>query len=150
MALGRTIVAPGNARRTASSPRPRAKEVTELGEGRTHWVVKGPAGAELEWNAVVTRAVRPQLMSWRTEPGSLVQHAGTVRFEPDNGGTRVSVKMTYNAGGGIGHMLAALLGSDPRQQMHDDLGRMKILIERGVPPHDAARPETQQERPALH
>jgi uncharacterized membrane protein len=130
------------------------REVIDLGEGRSHWVVEGPAGAEIEWNAVVTSAVRPELMSWRTEPGALVQHAGTVRFEPDDGGTRVSVKMTYNAAGGVGRILAGLLGSDPRQQMHDDLARMKVFIERGVAPHDAARqerlPKTQPERPALH
>lgn len=124
------------------------KEVVDHGEGRTHWVVRGPAGTEFEWDSVVTRAIRPQLISWRTEPGSLVRHAGTVRFEPSNGGTRVSVKMTYNAAGGVGHALATLLGNDPRQQMNDDLARMKVFIERGVPPHDAAQPAVQPQ--ALH
>ena len=120
------------------------KEVTDLGEGRTHWIVKGPAGAEVEWDAAVTRDVRPQLIAWQTEPGSLVRHAGVVRFEPDGSGTRVHVKMNYDAAGGVGHLLASLLGRNPGQQMDDDLSRMKIFIERGVPPHDAARPETSQ------
>jgi uncharacterized membrane protein len=120
------------------------KEVTDFGDGRSRWVVNGLAGADLEWNVAVTRAVRPQLMAWQTEPGSLVQHAGAVRFEPDSGGTRVSVKMIYDGAGGVGHLLASMLGGDPGQQMDDDLSRMKIFIERGVPPHNAARPEASQ------
>jgi uncharacterized membrane protein len=124
------------------------KEVVDLGEGRTHWVVKGPAGVELQWDAVVTRTVRPGLIAWRTEPGSAVQHAGTVRFDPEDGGTRATVKMTYNAAGGVGHALAKLLGGDPRQQMNDDLARMKMFVERGVPPRDAAQPTIQPQ--ALH
>ena len=76
-------------------------------------------------------------------------HAGSVHFEDDNGGTRVSVKMSYNAAGGLGHAIASLLGSDPRQQMDDDLARMKTFIEHGVPPHDAARVEPGS-KPALH
>jgi hypothetical protein len=56
--------------------------------------------------------------------------------------------MTYDAGGGAGHLLESLLGSDSGQRMDDDLSRMKIFIERGAPPHDAERP--QQERSSLH
>jgi len=125
------------------------EQVREIGDGRTHWVVRGPAGSRFEWDAVVTRAIRPEVLSWRTEPGTIVQHAGSVHFEDDNGGTRVSVKMSYNAAGGLGHAIASLLGSDPRQQMDDDLARMKTFIEHGVPPHDAARVEPGS-KPALH
>ena len=51
--------------------------VRELDDGRTHWVVRGPAGSHFEWDAVVTRAIRPEVLSWRTEPGAMVQHAGS-------------------------------------------------------------------------
>ena len=64
-----------------------------------------------------------------------------MQFEPFDGGTRVSVKMAYDAGGGLGHALAVLLGSDPRRQMDNDVARMKIFIERSALPHDAERPE---------
>src|SRR5207248_3335216 len=58
---------------------------------------------------------------------------GLVRFErnPD-GSTRVDVKMSYNPpAGAIGHAVAALFGSDPKQAMDDDLVRFKSLLEHG-------------------
>jgi len=125
------------------------EQVREIGDGRTHWVVRGPAGSRFEWDAVVTRAIRPEVLSWRTEPGAMVQHAGSAHFEDADGGTRVRVKMSYNAAGGPGHAIASLLGSDPKQQMDDDLARMKTFIERGVPAHDAGEPELGL-KPALH
>jgi uncharacterized membrane protein len=124
------------------------EEVRELDDGRTHWVVRGPAGSHFEWDAAVTRAIRPEVLSWRTEPGAVVRHAGSVHFEEADGGTRASVKMSYNASGGLGLAIASLLGSDPKQQMDDDLARMKTFIEQGVPPHNAeSEPGS---KPALH
>jgi uncharacterized membrane protein len=115
------------------------RDVRDDGDGRTHWVVAGPGATRLEWDAVVTRAIRPQLLSWQTEPGSLVRHAGTVRLEPVGEGTRVSVKMSYSATGREGHPLATLLGRDPGRQMDDDLVRMMELIDQRQPPRDATR-----------
>ena len=125
------------------------QEVRDLGEGRTHWVVSGPAGARLEWDAVVTRAERPQWLAWRTEPGSPVQHAGSVQFEPFADGTRVTVRMSYDGAGGIGHALATLLGSDPRRQIEEDLARMKSFVEQKALPQDATQ-SAEPPRPALH
>jgi uncharacterized membrane protein len=135
---------------SASFPRfmSHVEEVRDLGGGRTHWVVTGPAGSRLEWDAVVTQAIRPEILSWRTEPGSVVQHAGTVQFEPYDNGTRLSVKMTYNAAGALGHAVATLFGHSPKQQMDDDLMRVKALVEQGAVPRDAMA--RQGERPALH
>ena len=115
------------------------QQVRDLGGGRTHWVVRGPSGAQLEWDAMVRRSIRPELLSWQTEPGSPVQHTGTVRFEPSQQGTRVSVNMTYDAGVGLGHALATSLGRDPGQQLNEDLARMKTIIEQGMPPAAASR-----------
>jgi uncharacterized membrane protein len=114
------------------------EEVRTLGERRQHWVVRGPAGMRVQWDALITRAESPRLVSWRTEPGSTVQHAGSAQFEPFDHGTRVTVRMSYNAGGAIGHALATLLGANPKQQLDDDLARMKMFVEQGVRPRDAA------------
>ena len=123
------------------------EEVRELDDGRMHWVVRGPAGSHFECDATVTRAIRPEALSWRTEPGAVVQHAGSVHFEDADDGTRVSVKMSYSAAGGLGHAIASLLGGDPKRQLDDDLARMKMFIEQGMPPHDAAESGS---KPALH
>jgi uncharacterized membrane protein len=119
------------------------RQVKDLGEGRSHWVVAGPGGVTLEWDAVLTRLDPDEVLAWRSEPGSLIGNTGMLRFErlgPDR--TRVHVKMSYHPpAGALGHALAALLGSDPKRKIDGDLLRMKTLIETGKPPHDAAEKE---------
>jgi uncharacterized membrane protein len=115
------------------------EEVRRLDDTRSHWVVKGPAGTRVEWDAVITEHVRPQRLAWSSEPGAPVQHAGSVQFDEQEGGTRVTVRMRYNPpGGAAGHAVARLLGRDPKQEMDADLMRMKAFIETGIAPHDAA------------
>jgi uncharacterized membrane protein len=73
--------------------------------------------------------------------GSALKHEGCVRFEPNRGGTRVSVLLRYvPPGGAFGHAVASLFGADPKSEMDADLLRMKSTIETGRPPHDAAQP----------
>ena len=55
-----------------------------------------------------------------------------MRFEPENGGTRVHVRMFYNpAGGMLSHSLAALPGAEPKHARDEDMVRMKSLFEIG-------------------
>lgn len=116
------------------------KEVRDLGDGRSHWMVGGPAGLPVQWDAILTEAKRPQKLAWRTEEDAPVQHAGEVHFEPELTGTRVSVHMSYAPPAGVfGHAVASLFGANPKRDMDDDLMRMKAFIETGIPPHDAAQ-----------
>jgi uncharacterized membrane protein len=125
--------------------------VIDYGGGRSHWIVKGPAGTEVEWESVITAADRPRSLSWRTEPGSMVQHIGTVNFEPSHGGTRVTVNITYNAAGTIGNTLASLLGSDPGRLLDEDLARIKAHLEgRAFDGQSAAPTEPPRPDQALH
>jgi uncharacterized membrane protein len=120
---------------------PHVQEVKDLGDGRSHWTVAGPAGMPVEWDADVSAYIPHEILAWRTEPNSLIQHAGIVRFQPNaGGGTTVDVRLSYNPGiGAVGHALAALFGADPKHQMDDDLLRMKTFIEIGKAPSDAAQ-----------
>jgi uncharacterized membrane protein len=72
-----------------------------------------------------------------------VQHAGVVRLEPVAGDrTRVEVTLSYNpVAGAAGHAVASILGADPKTRLDEDLLRMKTLLEKGRPPHDAAKPD---------
>jgi len=118
-------------------------EVRDLGRGRSHWVVRGPAGSEYAWNSVLTEQDRPHRLAWRSEAGADIPQSGAIQLEPHRGGTRVTVRMSYTPPAGVlGHGLASLLGSDPKAQMDDDLARMKAFIERGAVPRDAARPRS--------
>lgn len=116
---------------TSSERRPR----------QSHWKVAGPAGAPVEFDAEITRAVPNQMIAWKTLPGSPVGHAGIVRFDPETDGrTRVHIRMSYNPPAGwLGHGVAAAFGADPKHSMDGDLARMKTLIETGHAPHDASR-----------
>ena len=116
------------------------RDVRVTGEGQWHWRVAGPAGVEVEWDAEVTRAEPGRLLSWATVETAPVESFGTVRFVPVDGGTRVDVRLSYNPPlGAVGHAVAALLGADPKQQLDDDLLRLKSLLERGKPSGDEER-----------
>ena len=108
-------------------------EVRDLGSRRSHWIVKGPAGTEFAWNAVLTEHSRPSRLAWESEPGAEVEQSGSILFEPIHSGTRVTVRMSYRPpAGALGHAVASLLGRDPKRQMDEDLARMKSLVERGA------------------
>jgi uncharacterized membrane protein len=118
------------------------REVRDTGNGRSHWVVSGPAGVLLEWDAVITRLVPNELFAWRSAEGSAVEQAGVVRFEPNADGTatRVRIRFSYNPpAGAVGQALAALLGADPEKKVDEALMRIKTFIEAGSPRRDAAQ-----------
>jgi uncharacterized membrane protein len=115
------------------------REVRVRGDGTSQWFVEGPAGGTVSWEAVTTRLEPNKLIAWRTLPGSAVEHAGLLRFEPTEGGTRVFVTMSYTPpAGALGHAVARLFGTDPKSELNDDLMRMKVFLETGRRAHDAA------------
>ena len=99
---------------------------------RSHWVVKGPAGIDAEWDAEIINDVPNELIGWRSVDGSNVHNAGSVRFTPSPHGTEVKVLLRYDPpGGAIGAAFAKLFGEDPDRQVQEDLRRFKMLIETG-------------------
>ncbi len=110
------------------------EEIHDLGEGRSHWVVKGPAGAKVEFEAKMTQNVANEVVAWETTPDSMVKHRGQVRFKENKqgSGTTVNVNMAYTPPAGVaGHAVAKLFGKDPKSEMDADLARMKSLLEKG-------------------
>lgn len=119
------------------------RHVQQLQDGqskRWRWTVTGPAGTEFDFDTALTAYEKNRVLGWRTDPGSLIQHAGHIRFSEEPGGaTRADIRMTYNpVAGAVGHAVARLFGADAKRQMDDDIVRMKQYIETGLPPHDAA------------
>jgi uncharacterized membrane protein len=107
-------------------------EVTDLGNGRSHWVAAGPAGTKVSWNARETCHEPNECIAWCSEPGTTVPNEGTVRFEKQGDGTRVTIQMSYfPPAGALGHAAATLFGSDPKSEMDADLVRLKTLLEEG-------------------
>src|SRR5207248_4097226 len=108
--------------------------VSNTGDGRWHWIAKGPAGLRVEWDAEVVEDRPNELISWRSLPDSDVDHSGSVRFEraPGGRGTIVRVELTYRPPAGqLGVGVAKLFGGSPEQQIAGDLRRFKQLVETG-------------------
>jgi uncharacterized membrane protein len=104
------------------------------GGDRSHWVAKAPAGTSVEWDAEIYNEKENELIAWRTLEGSQVASAGSVRFEsaPGGRGTIVRVTLKYDPPGGkLGSFVARLFGENPEQQIDEDLGRFKQLMETG-------------------
>lgn len=126
------------------------REVQEISPRRSHWVVDGPAGIPVEWDAVITKEIPDSLLAWKSVGDSTVAQSGTAHFsELADGGTHVDIKLSYTPpAGAIGHAVASFFGANPEQEMKDDLLRVKTLLETGNPPSDAARPVEQVSVPA--
>jgi len=108
-------------------------------DGRSRWCVAGPAGIPVEWDAVTTAYEPNRLIAWRTVPHAAVKHSGILRIEPYNGGTRLEIDLSYNPPGGVlGHAVAKLFGCDPKNELDQDMLRLKTFLETGKTPHDAA------------
>ena len=110
------------------------ESVADHGDGRSHWVAKGPAGSTVEWDATIIADVPGEVITWRSLEGADVDHAGAVRFEaaPGGRGTIVKVNIQYNPPAGVvGATVAKLFGEEPEQQLDDDLRRFKQVLEVG-------------------
>jgi uncharacterized membrane protein len=115
------------------------RDVQVREDGGSHWTVTGPGGMSVEWDSVTTKLEQNRLLAWRTVPGATVEHAGMIRFERVNGGTRLDIKMSYSPPAGVfGHVVAKLFGADPKSELDEDLLRMKTFLETGKAPRDAA------------
>jgi len=117
------------------------ESVTVLSDTRSHWVVKGPMGTNVEWDAVVINDKPNELIAWRTE-GARVESAGSVRFEsrPD-GSTLVRVALQYSPPGGkVAHVISTLFGEDPGARIDEDLARLKEAMGRAHEDRDGLQP----------
>lgn len=113
------------------------RNVSETGNGHSHWVAAGPAGLSVEWDARIVNEVPDKVIAWQSLPDSDVVTAGSVNFEAIRGGreTQVDVNLQYAPPAGRpGEALAAMFGRAPSQTVREDLRRFKQLIEAGEVP----------------
>jgi uncharacterized membrane protein len=135
------------------------ESITDLGNGRSHWKAKAPAGAAVEWDAEITADRPNELIAWRSMGNSDVNNAGVVRFTdaPGGRGTEVHIDLRYDPpGGSLGALFAKIFGEEPSIQIADDLRRFKQVLEIGElvlsdatvtdGPHPAQPPRVSQSR----
>jgi uncharacterized membrane protein len=113
------------------------ESVTPLDGNRSHWVAKGPGGANVEWDAEIYNEREGEFIAWRSLPDADVTNAGSVHFEaaPGGRGTYLKVVLNYNPPGGkAAQLFAKLFGKEPGQLVDSNLRRLKQLLEAGEIP----------------
>lgn len=109
-------------------------KVEMLGDDRSRWTIKAPAGSTVE---VVTRITEDQpgeVIGWESEESSDIRTNGRVEFidAAPGRGTMVRLIMKYDPPGGIvGQGIAKLLQREPNVQARRDMRRFKQLMETG-------------------
>jgi uncharacterized membrane protein len=100
---------------------------------RSRWNVRvGPRTST--WEARITRDEPNQLIAWETLEGADIIHRGQVCFEPAPGNRGTELRVAIDAmppGGQAGRAVARLALAVPRQQLVNDLRRLKQAVEVG-------------------
>jgi uncharacterized membrane protein len=121
---------------------PFLERVDRIDDRRSHWVVSGPAGSHLEWDAEVIHEVPLQTIGWRSLPGADVTSAGSVRFRPVDGGraTEIFVTMQYAPPGGkLGAVAAERLDRSASEMVREALDRLAESVRSNPTPWREAR-----------
>ncbi|MEH2149503.1 SRPBCC family protein [Nostoc sp.] len=110
------------------------KSVQVYNEKRSHWIANAPLGNSVEWDAEILEDRENEFISWASVEGADIDNSGFVRFQKTLGdrGTEVKIVLEYNPPGGVlGATVAKFFGEEPQQQIGDELGRFKMLMEAG-------------------
>ena len=118
------------------------EQVSELGNGRSRWVARGPAGTRITWDAEIINDIENKVIGWQSLPGADVVNAGSVNFDTVRNGrsTQLTVHLQYAPPAGrAGSLVAMIFGREPSQTIREDLRRLKQLLEAGEFPHAKPR-----------
>ncbi len=106
------------------------KSVTKIDDRLSHWVMQGPLGTTLEWEAETTRLEENQRIAWSSKDKSGIKTSGQVAFTPlGPNETEVTVTLHYVPPAGMLGEVAAQLFSNPERQLKEDLRRFKEYVE---------------------
>jgi uncharacterized membrane protein len=104
--------------------------ITKTGERTSHWVIEGPLGRQLEWDAETTKLEPNKRIAWNSRDGGDIKTSGQVTFNalPQNQ-TQITVTLQYvPPAGKLGEFVANLF-SNPEKRLDEDLQNFKAYIE---------------------
>jgi len=105
------------------------KSVTRTGDRTTHWVVEGPLGQDVEWDAEITRMEEGKRLAWNSAEGTVVKTSGQVVFtEMSHGQTQITVTLMVVPQGKMGEAAAGLFGNLD-DTLEGDLRNFKVYAE---------------------
>ena len=105
------------------------KSVEKIDANRSHWVMEGPLGKDLKWDAQMTELDPNKRIAWNSMSGN-IKTSGQVTFnELPAGETQVTVMMQYTPPGGkVGDAVSHMIGH-PEEKLNDDLRCFKTYAE---------------------
>jgi uncharacterized membrane protein len=114
------------------------KAVHKVSPEVSHWVMDGPLGKDLEWNAQITDQQENKRIAWKSLDGD-IKTSGAVTFSPlGNGETQITVSIHYVPPAGKLGQAAAHLFDNPDKKLEEDLRRFKQYAESSSPSHAAS------------
>jgi uncharacterized membrane protein len=106
------------------------KSVTKTRPDTSHWVMVGPLGKTIEWDAKTTRLEQNKRIAWNSmDSDSDITTSGQITFNglPQNQ-VEVTATIHYVPSGKIAEMGAALF-ANPEKQLTEDLENFKKYAE---------------------
>jgi uncharacterized membrane protein len=106
--------------------------VSEIGPGRTEWIVRTPTGGEFFLRSVLKREHRPHSMSWHSLPDSDVEQRGSIDFRSGKNGGHTHMYLRLEVipppeARAAGRVFRSVLAA----QIREDLRRFRDWLEAG-------------------
>jgi uncharacterized membrane protein len=106
------------------------KSIRKTGDRASHWVMEGPLGKDIEWDAETTRLEQNKRIAWNSRDNGDITTSGQVVFTPlGQDQTQIAVTLQYvPPAGKLGEVVANIF-SNPEKQLEEDLRNFKGYIE---------------------
>ena len=99
-------------------------------DGSTHWVMDGPLGKSVEWDADTTMFEPQKRIAWSSREGASIKTSGQVTFaEMGTGQTQVNLTIQWVVPATKGGETLAGLLADPGKRVEKDLYNFKTYVE---------------------
>jgi len=105
------------------------KSVRKTGEKKSHWIMKGPLGKDLEWDAQTTELQPNTRIAWNSISGDITTSGQVTFTDLDRNGVQVNVQMQYIPPAGELGKIAAHLLDNPDKRVEEDLKQFKQYAE---------------------
>ena len=110
------------------------RDVRVVRNGHIRWVVTGPSGAPMGWEARLVTRAPGRMLAWKTKRGSPPRHRGSVRFiDHRDGTTTLDLEVTYYPDPATRDATTA---RSVKSMVEAELIRMKTALESGIVPSD--------------
>ena len=107
------------------------KEVTVAADKKlSPWVMSGPLGVPVEWDAETTRMEENTRIAWNSRDNSALKTSGQVTFNAlPNDQTEITVMLQYDPPAGVLGEAVAKLFTNPEKDLEEDLQNFKRYAE---------------------